>query len=247
MQTFSAENTAYLEPVLAYDQLASSFGDISAPRRPYLAAIEALVIANLPQASRSLLDIGSGDGVRAIRIAAAAHIKRLVLLEPSSEMRKQWPSGTRGLAMRAEELDQISESFDIITCLWNVLGHIFPATNRVNVLSHCARLLSVGGRIFVDLNHRYNALHYGLLPTALRYLQDFVKPGEKNGDVRVQWNVHGASLTTNGHVFTHREFQRLVGAAGLIIDKRFTVDYRTGFVRRSQFTGNLLYMLRRMA
>jgi len=235
----------HLDPVLAYDRIARELGPLSDRRRAYLARIEQLVISEIPQGSRSLLDVGAGDGARASRIAQASGVKHLVLLEPSAEMRGKWPPETRGWPMRAEELCQKSDVFDVITCLWNVLGHIFPSENRIEVLRHCSRLLSPEGLLFIDVNHRYNAMHYGLLPTALRILRDRARPSEKNGDVIVRWDVDGASYTTNGHVFTHTEFCRIAEAAGLTIKKRFTVDYANGKVHQSRFAGNLLYVLGR--
>lgn len=231
-----------LDPVVAYNRIAPSYARLRDQRRAYLDAVERLVVSAIPPGSRSLLDIGAGDGVRAIRIAQAAGLKEIVLLEPSSEMRKNWTAGKTAWAMRAEDLHSQQGQFDAITCLWNVLGHIFPASARSEVLRQCARLLAPGGRIFIDVNHRYNALHYGLLPTACRFLRDRLSPAASNGDVVVTWQVEGVS--TAGHVFTEREFAELCGVAGVRAERRFVVDYATGALRRRSLLGNLLYVLR---
>src|SRR5207248_928096 len=126
------------DPVAAYDSLAAHYAGISRRRAPYLERVEREVIWRIPARSRSILDIGAGDGTRALRIAAGAGIRRIVLLEPSTEMcsiaNSQLESG--GCAhltepievwpVRAESLtsDSVGERFDVITCLWNVLGHI---------------------------------------------------------------------------------------------------------------------------
>lgn len=235
----------HLDPILAYDRIAPEFGSLSDHRRAYLAAIEQLVIDNVPQGSCSLLDIGSGDGARAVRIAHAAAVKKLVLLEPSAEMRKKWPNDAQGWAIRAEELSEKNDSFDVITCLWNVLGHIFPSRSRIHVMRQCARLLSPEGRMFIDVNYRYNALHYGFLPTLVRGFRDRLRPGQENGDVIVRWTFDETSYTTDGHVFTQAEFRRLTAAAGLLIERKITINYSTGRIRPWSFAGNPLYMLRR--
>jgi 2-polyprenyl-3-methyl-5-hydroxy-6-metoxy-1,4-benzoquinol methylase len=216
--------------------MAGSFARLSEERRAYLEAIERLIVAAIPPGSRRMLDIGAGDGRRALRIARAAGLEDVVLLEPGAEMRKNWPAGVTRWPIRAEELHSQSGQFDAITCLWNVLGHIFPAGARSEVLRQSARLLAPGGRIFVDVSHRYNARHYGLLPTAWR----FVRGG--SGDVVVTWRPEGVS--TAGHVFTGREFAALCRAAGVAIERRFAVDYATGAVCRGSFQGHLLYLLR---
>jgi len=220
---------------------------LSERRRAYLDRIDQIVISEIPQGTRSLLDIGAGDGSRALRIVEAAGLKNLVLLEPSAGMRGQWPAGTCGWAIRAEELCGRNARFDAITCLWNVLGHIFPAANRVEVLRHCARLLSLDGLMFIDVSHRYNARHYGLAPTLLRMIRDRVFPNEENGDVVASWDINGARYATHGHVFTDAEFRRVAALAGLTIRKSFAVDYATGEIRRSKFSGHLLYALSRPA
>lgn len=235
-----------VEAVEAYDRIAKEFGRLSEARRAYLDSVEELVIEAVPEGARSLLDVGAGDGRRARRIAEGAGIEEVVLLEPSSEMRKLWPAGIRGWAVRAEELGGRHDvSFDVITCLWNVLGHVFPPEKRVETLRSLARLLTPAGLIFIDVNHRYNARQYGFVRTALRMMLDKVRPNERNGDVVVRWHVDGTTYAAEGHVFTQREFRRIADAAGLGIRKMFTVDYETGQIRHSRFGGNPLYVLGR--
>jgi SAM-dependent methyltransferase len=234
-----------LDPVAAYDRVAPVYARLAEQRKAYLDAVDRLVAAEIPPGSRSLLDAGAGYGARASRIAQAAGVRHLVLLEPSVVMRSHCPAEATIWAMRAEDLHCQEGSFDVITCLWNVLGHILPFAARGEVLRQFARLASPAGRIFVDVNHRYNARHYGALATAKRFLWDRISPGDGNGDVTVAWNIDGNRCATIGHVFTQGEFTSLSRAAGLSIEKRFVIDYASGQLRRRSFEGNLLYVLRR--
>ena len=234
------------DAVAAYDRVAPEFARISDARRAYLDAIEQLVIANIPAGARALLDVGAGDGTRTLRIVRAVGLKNFVLLEPSAGMRSRWAPEIRGWPIRAEELSGRDEQFDVITCLWNVLGHVFPATGRAEVLRQCGRLLSPDGLLFIDVNHRYNARHYGLAATLVRMMRDWFLPGERNGDVTARWDVGGEYCATKGHVFTDSEFRRMVDLAGLTVRKFFAVDYGSGEVRRSKFRGSLLYILQRL-
>ena len=93
-----------LDPVAAYDRMAGSFARLSEERRAYLEAIERLIVSAIPSGSKSLLDIGAGDGTRASRIARAAGLKDVVLLEPSEAMRRSWPAGVTAWPVRAEDL-----------------------------------------------------------------------------------------------------------------------------------------------
>jgi len=239
-----------LDPVAAYDRVAPFFSDIAQRRKRYLESIDQLTIARIPSGSRSLLDVGAGDGKRGRQIARKAALQDVVLLEPSAGMMKE--SAARIWRVRAEdvELENLNSAerncgFDVITCLWNVLGHIRPAKTRAQVLARLARLLSPEGVLFLDVNHRYNARSYGLFQTAGRFLRDRLWPGEANGDVSVNWKFGEVDCRTYGHVFSDRETRQLASDANLIVSERVVVDYDTGEIKRRGWEGNLFYVLRR--
>ena len=206
-----------------------------------------MIIGRIGRASRSMLDVGSGDGRRAARIAVAAGIPRIVLLEPSSAMAGPLRPAAELWPIRAQDLQpaSISERFDVITCLWNVLGHIRTRSERKRALTAIAHLLSSEGFFFMDVNHRYNARAYGTLATAARWIHDRVLPSETNGDAVARWNSGAEIVSTYGHVFTHREVMEIAHLAGLKLVDRLIVDYTTGEVKRSAISGNLLYIFRR--
>ncbi len=236
------------DPVAAYDRMAPHYANLSHRRELYLCGVEREIISRIPPGHRSLLDVGAGDGTRACRIASQVGINRVVLLEPSRGMIAKAAEHTEVWRARVEDLDpgglENVERFDIITCLWNVLGHI-PSAERLHALRAIARLLTPDGRFFLDLNHRYNARAYGVFPTAARWLNDLFSSNESNGDALAKWNAGDVQITTFGHVFIHREIVRLAGAAGLEMKERIVVDYETGCTRRFAFQGNVLYVFRR--
>lgn len=235
------------DPVAAYDRLASRYGELSRRREPYLRAVESCVHQRVPSGSRSMLDIGAGDGTRALRISAASAIKRLVLLEPSAGMAGLVSQKAEVWPIRAEDLDSaaISERFDVITCLWNVLGHVRRRESRARAVAHIARLLSPEGKFFIDVNHRYNVPAYGVAQTTARWIGDKIIDGETRGDVTASWRSGETTISTHGHVFTHGEVMRLAQAAGLALDERIVIAYEDGRVRRYSILGNLLYIFRR--
>jgi 2-polyprenyl-3-methyl-5-hydroxy-6-metoxy-1,4-benzoquinol methylase len=238
--------TQFQDPVLAYDRLAKDYAELAKKRVHYLAGVEREVLSRVPTGSSSLLDIGAGDGSRTLRIASAARISRIVLAEPSGRMLSQAPDGATVWRDRAEDLGirRSSEAFDLITCLWNVLGHIRGESRRVQALSAVKNLLSEKGRFFLDVTHRYNLRSYGMFPTAARLLHDVFVRGETNGDVGVNWNSGNARISTYGHVFTHNEVLVLASNSGLKLEERVVIDYETGTVRDRAFQGNLLYVFR---
>ena len=238
----------YDDPVAAYERLAPVYAIQSGKRELYLRGIEREIVARIPQGSQSLLDIGAGDGLRAARIAKSAGIARVVLVEPSAAMASLAKSTADVWHMRAEDLDAdaFPGRFDMITCLWNVLGHVRSRENRGQTLKAMAKLLSSRGRLFVDVNHRYNARAYGWIATSGRWVYDFLMRNVNTGDVTATWDIgEGDSISTYGHVFRHREIVELAEAAELEIEERILIDYDDGSVRRLPWQGNLLYILRR--
>jgi SAM-dependent methyltransferase len=229
------------DPVSVYDQIAPSFAQLVAERRAYLDAIDRLVVSHLPSSARALLDVGAGDGRRARAIAAGlVSLATVVLAEPAAGMRRASGSAAGYIDLRAEHLHKLEGEFDVILCLWNVLGHVFPQAARAEVMCQFHRLLSPRGRLFIDVNHRYNAARYGLTRTATRWVYDHVRPSEKNGDVIATLS----SASVRGHVFTHREVLAMAHPAGLAIENRFVIDYETGAIRHRASQGNLLYIMK---
>ena len=250
MSRINAVNREYFDdPVAAYDRLAASYGDLSRKREAYLRGVEREIVSRVPSSSQSLLDVGSGDGARAFRIASNLQIKRVVLVEPSSGMASHSAECAEVWPVRAEELASVpidgAEPFDVITCLWNVLGHVPTAEKRKCALAAIAGRLAPHGQFFLDVNHRYNIRSYGLLPTTARWICDRFSPSETNGDVRAEWNTGDARVSAYGHVFTHHEITDLAAKAGLEMEERVVVDYETGRTCRFSFQGNLLYLFRR--
>jgi 2-polyprenyl-3-methyl-5-hydroxy-6-metoxy-1,4-benzoquinol methylase len=142
-----------VDPVSVYDRIAPSFAQLAAERRAYLDAIDRLVVSHLPPGARTLLDVGAGDGRRARAIAAG--FIAVVLAEPAAGMRRAGGSAAGYIDLRAEQLHKLDGGFDVILCLWNVLGHVFPQAARAEVMCQFQRLLSPRGRLFIDVNHRY--------------------------------------------------------------------------------------------
>ena len=244
------------DPVAAYSRLALHYRNLSRGREAYLRSIEKIVVSRIPKDSKSLLDIGAGDGARALRIARECGIQNIVLVEPSQEMAAPAAGMAEIWNIRAEELcardrlhqsvnSQPSAPFDVIACLWNVLGHIHGFENRVRAMRAMHDLLTPEGKCFIDVNHRYNLGSYGFLTTAARFVSDSIFYEDANADVVAKWNIGGESISTYGHVFIDREIRQLASAAGLSVEERIVVNYDNGQIRHLAFTGNLLYVFRR--
>ena len=232
-----------------YEALSPHYREYSESRGAYLEAVDRILIRDMPRGATSLLDVGAGDGVRASRIARAREISTWVLAEPCEAMvlRCREKGASEVWPVAAEQLPEAGGSFDVITCLWNVLGHLPNHDARVRALTRMRGLMAKNGVIFFDVNNRYNARSYGWLTTLGRIVYDRIHPSESNGDVSFEWHVDGKRISSRGHLFTPGEADRLIRGAGLAIVQRYVVDYRNGERRRTVFEGQLLYEVRQEA
>lgn len=228
----------------AYDRLAPHYRAYASTRAAYLDAVDRFIVAHSPRAAR-MLDVGSGDGVRAVGIARAIDAARVVLCEPSEAMAASCRAQPVACVWTctAQCLPHCDERFDVITCLWNVLGHLPDHGSRVAALAGMRRLLSPGGTLFCDVNNRHNANAYGHARVMLRRLIDSLIPDERRGDSQFEWAIEGECIPAAGHLFTPAEMQGLTREAGLVVEERLAVDYLSGRSSRGASQGQLLYRL----
>lgn len=236
------------QPMLAaYDAIAPLYAEYSEKYQAYLNAVDALVISRLRPGMR-LLDVGSGDGRRLKKISDAYGLTHVVAVEPSMEMAALCRK-TTGFTVHpvcGDELAKIPEtSFDAITVLWNVFGHMAGSAARLNALQAMADKLAPNGIIMLDVNNRHNRLAYGRANVLKRRIIDALWFDEKRGDAYFTWNIGDKSFPASGHLFTPREIERLFTKAGLRIVERCSVHYGTGVISPSPFDGQLFYVLTR--
>jgi SAM-dependent methyltransferase len=228
-----------------YDLLAPHYREYSGRRETYLRAVDRFVIEQAPRGAKSLLDVGAGDGIRGLALAKALGVETIVFCDNSAEMaaRCRQLGAAEVWNCPAEQLPQSTQRFDVIVCLWNVLGHLPTNRARVRALRAMRRLLSAGGVLFLDVNNRHNAPAYGWLRVAGRMSLDAMRPDPRRGDAAIEWNIAGQRIPGSGHLFTAGEVERLFRAGRLRVDVRTAIDYSTGMASRWIFRGQLVYRL----
>lgn len=229
-----------------YDKLAPIYRQYSKKRSLYLKSIDIFVIQNI-KIGGSILDVGAGDGYRGNYIAKKSKSKFLALCDPSKSMFEKCKQLNPNVVQMilAENLDQklFNNKFDTILCLWNVLGHVKTSKKRIKALKNMKSLLNRGGKIFIDVNNRYNLSNYGIKNVTFNIIKDIIKPDEKNGDVSFTWTNGKIRIPASGHLFTPLEMKDLVKKSHLNTLSSFSVDYSNGKISRSLIKGQLLYVL----
>jgi 2-polyprenyl-3-methyl-5-hydroxy-6-metoxy-1,4-benzoquinol methylase len=230
-----------------YDALAPYYREYSGKKSAYLSAVDRFIVDHAPSRPSSMLDVGSGDGVRAMALARQLGIPSVVLSDYSAEMaarcRSLGPSDVWQTS--AQDLPETDRRFDIITCLWNVLGHLPNRASRITALARMKALLSDRGIIFFDVNNRHNAAAYGWWKVIGRIVVDAVHHDDRRGDASFDWRIGDKVFPAMGHLFTPSEIEAIIRKSGLQIGKRIAVHYTSGAVSRSALCGQLLYLVAR--
>lgn len=230
----------------SYDALAPHFAEYARSRAPYCDGVDRVILSRLGSRGGAWLDVGSGDGGRAVRLARAAFATRLVLSDPSPRMAAQCRQHEVSEVWQttAEELPAYAASFDVITGLWNVLGLVDGTARRIVALRRLRALMAADGRLFVDVHNRYNARTAGPFLVSARMLRDRLWPSEANGSVAFTWTVGGERIPARGYLFTSGEVRCLFALSGLRVVHQCFIDYKTGD-RRGTWGGQMLFELAR--
>jgi len=228
-----------------YDAFAHHYRRYSEQKSAYIDSVNQLIVRRFGSVIGNMLDFGAGDGVRGMALAKDLACPRLVQGDISSEMLQR----CRKLGAAAEVWDlntsvlDRNENFDLIVCLWNVLGHVSGHEMRVSLLSQLRARLAPGGRICFDVNNRHNHI-YGRTRVLVRRFVDWLYPDSRRGDAVFEWKIDGISYPAYGHLFTFAEVSKLLASAGLIIDDWCTVDYLSGALGSRVDHGHLFFVVK---
>lgn len=228
-----------------YDALAPNYREYAEKKSAYISSVDRIIVDNAPKGAKSLLDVGAGDGVRGMALAKMLKISSIVLCDYSAEMilrcKELRPDEVWQAA--AEDLPETNRRFDVIICLWNVLGHLKGRSERVQALKNMSALLAKNGRIFFDVNNRHNASAYGWLKVFCRIAIDSISPDERRGDASFDWKIGDKVFPAMGHLFTPSEIEGIINDSGLRLLQRVAVDYASGTPAKSPLKGQLVYMV----
>ncbi len=231
-----------------YTQFASEYDTYANEKRLYLAAIDAEIVAR-KKSCESMIDIGCGTGGRSLRLAEKLKVKDLTLIDQSEGMLSHIPAKD-AIHTICADLSRpgwnVQAKADLVVCLWNVFGHIPTREGRLQALKNSASCMHSESILFLDVNNRYNAAHYGIFSVLRNIMTDFFRPFVNNGDYPLTISTSQGALQTTVHLFSPRELDPLFKEAGLVLQRCTAINYRTGKRAATFFGGQLLYELVRV-
>lgn len=222
-----------------YDSIATSYSEQSKRRLAYLNAIDDYIVGKISNLSNSnYLDIGSGDGRRAIKIAQSIPEVQLTLVDDSTGMLHQVEDDSVTVHNLSFFDYKTTKKFDVITCLWNVIGHFPDKDFRLQFFKSVEHVLADKGRLFFDVNNRYNINHYG----TKNVMKSLVK--DRNNDSENGWFTLGeADEQTKVYIHNPFDIEEYLKDTSLKIIDTLYVNYESGKVEDTFFEGQLFYIL----
>jgi hypothetical protein len=127
---------------------------------------------------------------------------------------------------------------DVVTALWNVLGHIAGEAARVRTLQRMRALAHEGGLVILDVNDPHDGTLYGRARAARNAVMD-VFQSAASGDFVNERPAVGHTVATTVHLFTVDELEGLLAVAGLGVIELSFFDYDTGVCTSSQWRGQI--------
>ena len=227
-----------------YDNLAAGYRNYSQSRLLYLNAVDSIVRQYLAP-NFSIIDFGSGDGVRVHNIAKNI-TSELCLVENSYNMlakiKDQYPHALILNQDFANTNFQTHTKYNIAICLWNVLGHLGDEQRVLTGLKNIRKSVCQNGIVILDVNNRHNISQYKR-KAVKNIIKDFFRYKFENGDVKFNISINGQNIPSYVHIFNKYEIEKLINTAGFEIKSKFYINYANGHFEKTSLFGQLCYIL----
>lgn len=226
-----------------YNNLSESYDSETIKRLKYLNKVDDYIIQNCKDnLINNYLDVGSGDGRRSMKIADKVNVNNTIyLIDNSESMSSNIKENDRVKVYNISVNDLETElKFDLITCLWNVLGHFPNKESVIRFFKKVDTFLSKEGIFVFDVNNRYNIAQYGNKNVAKNIEKDILK------EKRSGWFTLG-KVPNQTQVYIHSPFDInfYLQSTNLYIDETLFIDYNNGSEVSTFFEGQLLYKLKK--
>jgi len=230
-----------------YDKFSVHYREYSKGRNAYLNSIENLIVSNFKNKVSSILDYGSGDGFRGVKIFEAIKANTLYQADISTEMVKkciEHGKAKKVIDVKEKDWQKNFSDIDLIISLWNVFGHLDDTVSRINLLKEFYKIMGTNSYLCLDINNRHNE-EYGFLKSKFKRLYDYIAPDFNRGDVKFNWEIDDKKIPAKGHFFTLNEVKFLLETSGFEIIKIKGVSYKSGKVYDKTSKGQIFIIAKK--
>ena len=223
-----------------YNLTSNTYQNTSFERDQYLSTIDQFVRKELITLKELfLLDIGAGNGIRTKKLLSGLEYKKLMLIEESSVFADELLNKFNKNEVfngSVEDYKASGEIYNSAICLWNVISHVQDPLDFLNSIN---KSLDQNGVFIFDFNNRLNIKEYGLYNVVRNWLRSFI-----NKDAG-RFSLKKDGIETSVYIFQLAEIKKLLYQTGFVIEKTFFVNYGTGFIEKTQFSGQILLICRK--
>jgi SAM-dependent methyltransferase len=216
-----------------YDNLSTSYAKASEQRTNYLRSVDRIASSVIVRTKRGkLLDLGSGDGLRIQKLLLGSPIE-ISAVENSSEMRNllyKNPGITKIYEFDIVSLKVPRSSFNYVTALWNVFGHVVDIELA---LKKAFESLTTGGIFIFDVNNPLNVRAYGIFPVIKNLL--FLLIWRRDRKIKLKKNGNETWIYFRS-AWYYRKVLKKIGFQNI---RLLFIDYVSG-ENANQFTGQIL-------
>ena len=209
-----------------YDNISSTYDQVFKRRKNYLDSIDKEILNFLKSKMiESILDVGIGDGRRSIKYITKLNFsqKNFYGLEPSSKMYAKALHNfdeKRNILNKNLESYQTEKKFDLIMCLWNVIGHV---SNLEKFIKKASQLTNVDGYFVFDYNNIYNLKEYGLRSFLFNLARSFLH------------NKFSFKITNNTNItlvnyYKSNYISEILSLNNFQIIRKIFIDYKDGSI-----------------
>jgi len=227
-----------------YNNIADTYQNQVNSKIKYLNAVDDFIVSTMKEQSvRNYLDIGTGDGRRAFKLIEAMGIGGdIVLVDDSGNMLSAIANHEKVTVFNDTIFNfKRDAKFQLVTCLWNVLGHLPSKIDRINLFKLVEAHLAPNGVFIFDVNNRYNTSYYGF-----KSVSNNLKKDHFNEDNAGWFSLGDPPNETQVYIHSPFDIEEYIVSTDLVLEKTLYKDYITGEVRDTFFEGQLIYKLRKL-
>lgn len=219
-----------------YNSIADYYQVYSEQRIGYLSSVNDIICKTAGDRKR-YMDVGAGTGRSSIIISRRVRAEQIVLLDNSERMLAKAPESETIRKVIASITDYCDpQKFDLITCLWNVFGHINGDAYRHKAIVNICNMLDDDGLVAIDVNNRYNVSHYGFKAFLKNVWNDLVH-ARRRGIFPLDFD----GCLSEVYIHNPFEMERSAEKCGLRLRKKYYVNYEDGSIVKTLFSGQILY------
>lgn len=209
-----------------YDNLSKTYDQISEKRKKYLDSIDQEILIFLRSINvSSILDVGLGDGRRSNKYIKTLNFseKNFYGLEPSLKMYLKALNNFKeinNIFNKNIESYETNKKFNVIMCLWNVIGHV---SNLEIFIKKISKLSGNNGYFIFDFNNIFNIQTYGIY----NFVSNLLLSSFKN---KFSYKIMNENNDTVVNYYNPRYISKILSLNNFQIIKKIHINYQSGAI-----------------